>query len=124
MKIGELSNRTGASIRSLRYYEENDLLTPTRLPSGYRIYEESDVVLVSHIQALIEAGFTSAKIKQILPFLTNFEEGVELTCSPDVLGEVIAEREGLVHRITVLKDSLKAFDAVISASRTGMRQAG
>ncbi|MGN0096335.1 MAG: MerR family DNA-binding transcriptional regulator [Corynebacterium sp.] len=34
MQIGELSRQTGVSIRSLRYYEEQNLLHPARLSSG------------------------------------------------------------------------------------------
>ena len=43
MRIGELSRRTGVPERLLRYYEEQDLLHPQRLPSGYREYTEEDV---------------------------------------------------------------------------------
>lgn len=38
MKIGELSARTGVSIRSLRYYEQQGLLAPARHENGYREY--------------------------------------------------------------------------------------
>ena len=38
MQIGELSARTGASVRMLRYYEEQGLLEPRRTGSGYRDY--------------------------------------------------------------------------------------
>ncbi|NED82406.1 MerR family DNA-binding transcriptional regulator, partial [Streptomyces sp. SID11233] len=34
MKIGELARRTGASVRSLRYYEQQGLLDSTRTPGG------------------------------------------------------------------------------------------
>ncbi|WP_440590039.1 MerR family DNA-binding transcriptional regulator [Mycolicibacterium hodleri] len=36
MKIGELAERTGASRRLLRYYEEQGLITPSRAVNGYR----------------------------------------------------------------------------------------
>jgi DNA-binding transcriptional MerR regulator len=38
LKIGELSKETGASIRSIRYYEQQGLMAPARLQNGYREY--------------------------------------------------------------------------------------
>lgn len=38
MRVGELSRRTGASVRSLRYYEECGLLASERAASGQRHY--------------------------------------------------------------------------------------
>ncbi|MFX3633934.1 MAG: MerR family DNA-binding transcriptional regulator [Candidatus Pristimantibacillus sp.] len=35
MKIGELAERSGSSIRSLRYYEQKELLAPIRQDNGY-----------------------------------------------------------------------------------------
>ena len=53
MRIGELSRRTGVSRRSLRYYEEQGLLGPARLPNGYREYDEHSVTVVRRIQILL-----------------------------------------------------------------------
>src|ERR1700754_3001209 len=52
VKIGELADRTGVSVRALRYYEERGVLRPDRTPSGYRIFADSDVHTVAHIQTL------------------------------------------------------------------------
>ena len=38
------------SLRSLRYYEEKELLSPTRLQNGYREYTESYIERVGFIQ--------------------------------------------------------------------------
>jgi len=42
MRIGELSARTGVSVRMLRHYEKEGLLHPSRLASGYRAYTSAD----------------------------------------------------------------------------------
>ncbi|MFB6640979.1 MerR family DNA-binding transcriptional regulator [Streptomyces chartreusis] len=39
MKIGELSSRTGVSVRLLRYYEEQGLLLSQRTAGGHRSYD-------------------------------------------------------------------------------------
>ncbi len=40
MRISEVSRRTGVSIRSLRYYEQKQLLCARRLENGYRDLDE------------------------------------------------------------------------------------
>lgn len=117
MRIGELSRRSRVSIRSLRYYEEQRLLHPTRLPSGYRVYEEADVIRVQRIQALLEAGLSTRKIEHILPCLAQHADGVALACS-DLYGQLVAERNELLTRIDTLRTSVEALEAVISASPT------
>lgn len=57
MRIGELAARTGSSVRSLRYYEQQGLLASTRGPNGYREYDDTAVALVREIRALLAAGF-------------------------------------------------------------------
>jgi DNA-binding transcriptional MerR regulator len=52
MRIGELSKRTGVSPRSLRYYEEQGLLTSSRSHAGQRHYSDAEVQRVSLIRQL------------------------------------------------------------------------
>ncbi len=115
MRIGELSLRSGVSIRSLRYYEEQRLLTPDRLPSGYRVYEEADMIRVQRIQALLAAGLGTRKIERILPCLARHDDGIALSCG-DLYDELVAERDDLRRRIDALRRSVDALEAVIAAS--------
>ena len=47
MKIGDLAQRTGVSVRMLRFYEAQGLLSPARNAAGYRLYGEADVAQVA-----------------------------------------------------------------------------
>ncbi|HEY0922241.1 MerR family transcriptional regulator [Rheinheimera pacifica] len=67
MRIGELSERTGVSIRMLRYYGTEGLLKPKRTSSGYRDYTQDEVQTVERIKLLGSAGMTLATIQQFLP---------------------------------------------------------
>ncbi len=69
MRIGELARRAQVSVRSLRYYEEQDLVPADRSPGGHREYTEADVGRVRFIQQLYSAGFASRAIARLLPFL-------------------------------------------------------
>ena len=64
--IKELAKNTGASIRSLRHYEEVGLLTASRLPNGYRIYDETAIDTVKKIQLYLTLGLGTAQIKGIM----------------------------------------------------------
>ena len=40
--VGQLAELAGVSTRTLRYYEEEGLLRPSRAESGYRVYAASE----------------------------------------------------------------------------------
>jgi DNA-binding transcriptional MerR regulator len=67
MLIGELAQLTSVSPRLLRYYEQQGLLTSTRLPNGYRDYAESAPMIVGQIRALLDAGLPTDVIREVLP---------------------------------------------------------
>ena len=112
MKIGELSRRTGASVRALRYYEEQGLLSPARLPSGYRDYEERSVVTVHRIRIMLSAGLGTAAIAEILPNVVD--DSVVLTgrC-PELHEGLAAERARITERIQALEATRDILDSLI-----------
>ena len=66
MNISKLSNKTGASVRSLRYYEEKGLLESNRLENGYRNFDEVMVDRVKIIQMYLSVGITTEEIAEII----------------------------------------------------------
>jgi DNA-binding transcriptional MerR regulator len=110
MRIGELSRRTGASPRALRYYEEQGLLSPTRLPSGYREYGERDVMTVRRIQVLISAGLGTSLIAEIVPCVED--DTVVLAGKCPELIEGLAQERG---RITAAIDDLTAARDILDS---------
>jgi DNA-binding transcriptional MerR regulator len=66
VKIGELAKRTGVSVRSLRYYEEQGLLSAMRLDNGYREYSSLAVDQVQTIQFYLALGISTEQIKSFL----------------------------------------------------------
>jgi DNA-binding transcriptional MerR regulator len=71
MRIGQLAQLCNVSTRSLRYYEEQQLLRSNRNLNGYRDYPDSAVEAVRQIQALIGAGFNADTIRKVLPCLNG-----------------------------------------------------
>src|SRR5438552_3958959 len=67
MKIGGLAKRTGVSVRTLHYYEQVGLLTPSnRTHTGHRVYFAADVARLHQIKSLQQLGFSLAEIRLCL----------------------------------------------------------
>lgn len=114
MRIGDLSQRTGASQRSLRYYERQGLLQPARTANGYRHYDESAVDSVQTIRTLLAAGLSTPTIAQLLPCV-RLIGGRAVPCS-DLLGDLHAERARIDAQIGSLASSQQILDDVIAAA--------
>jgi DNA-binding transcriptional MerR regulator len=63
LTIGELSHLTGASVRSIRHYDEHGLLASVRATNGYRRFPQKAVTQVRQIQRMIATGFTIEDIR-------------------------------------------------------------
>ena len=62
LSIGELARQSGASVRSIRHYDLQGLLTSRRAENGYRVFPIAAVTQVRQIGRLIAAGFSLADI--------------------------------------------------------------
>ncbi|MFD4403392.1 MerR family transcriptional regulator [Nocardia sp. NPDC058499] len=113
MRIGELARRTGVSERSLRYYEEQMLLTADRTPGGHRDYPEPAVDRVIYIQELFAAGLCSKKIVQILPCMRDTDGGAGEHATPELVTELEVERDRINRMIADLVRSREVLDEVI-----------
>ena len=67
LKIGELAKRSGATTKTVRYYELMGLLhEPERTESGYRLYDEEDVERLTFIRKAKSLGFSLTEIGETL----------------------------------------------------------
>ena len=113
MRIGDLSKRTGVSSRSLRYYEEQGLLTSSRSDAGQRHYSEIDVERVALIRQLFDAGMSSRVIAAVLPC-------VDTPTDPDITESafmtMMHERDRIDADIAHLIETRDALDVLIKAN--------
>ncbi|MGC7098357.1 MerR family transcriptional regulator [Amycolatopsis lurida] len=122
MRISELARRTGVSQRLLRYYEEQGLLRPQRLPSGYRVYDESDVTTVEHIRNLLAAGLSTTTIADLLPCMGSAGGQLIADC-PELLVDLHRERARLTAEITELTTARSTLDQVIATAPPSVEHA-
>ncbi|WP_342601144.1 MerR family transcriptional regulator [Psychrobacillus sp. FSL H8-0483] len=65
--IGDLAKLSNSTVRTLRYYDEIGLLTPSHLSDGgHRYYSEQEVIKLQYIKVLKEMGFNLIAIQQML----------------------------------------------------------
>ncbi len=66
MTIGEVARTAGVATPTLRYYEEEGLLSPTRRsPAGYRLYDAQAVEQLRFIRSAQAVGFTLDDIRTL-----------------------------------------------------------
>jgi DNA-binding transcriptional MerR regulator len=124
MRIGELSRRTGASVRSLRYYEEQGLLLSSRSEGGHRVYSDAAIDRVIRIQELYAAGLRSATIAHVLPCMRDVDGGPNERATPRLVEVLEGERVRIERQIVEMKRTRDVLDEVIAnAANSQQREA-
>lgn len=99
MKIGELANRTGSSVETIRYYEQQNLLPPAaRTTANYRMYGETHVRRLQFIRHCRSLDMTLDEIRTLLALRDKPE--ADCTGVNHVLDRHIGH---VAHRIEELK---------------------
>ena len=105
MQIGQVADRTGLSLRTIRFYEENGLVIPTaRSEGGFRLYSGTDVARLEVIKRMKPLGFTLEEMQELLSLLADLDSGAgdreQLTDRLRMFHEVATAR------VTALKEQL------------------
>jgi DNA-binding transcriptional MerR regulator len=112
MRIGELSRETGVSIRLLRYYEQQGLLTSQRSEGGHRHYDSEAPATVARIRTLLAAGLPTRIIRDLMPCFDG--DGVTLqACVHDHLRDQLAD---LDSRMAELNRARTTLSEILDAS--------
>ena len=69
MQIGELAQRSGLSVKALRYYEYIGVLAaPPRTAGGYRDYDDVAVGRLEFVRAAQAVGLTLGEIREVIAY--------------------------------------------------------
>ena len=77
MTIKEVEQCLGVPRATVRFYEKEGLLSPTRGENGYREYSEEDVVQLKKIIILRKLGFAVSDIEDVLDGAKPMSEALE-----------------------------------------------
>lgn len=69
IKIGELADRTGATVETIRYYEKESLLPePSRSEGNYRLYREDHIERLQFILHCRALDMTLDEVRTLLQY--------------------------------------------------------
>ena len=73
-QIGEVAERTGLSLRTIRYYEEVGLVVPSsRSQGGFRLYTEADIARLELVMRMKPLDFSLEEMRDLLTALDGLE---------------------------------------------------
>ena len=109
MRIGEVAKKAGASVRSIRHYEQAGLIRALRGSNGYRDFGADAVLTVRRIARMIRLGFGTAEIATFLNCIVD--DPAEVTACESVAAahrEKLAEIERLIADLEARRKTLLA----------------
>ena len=116
LRSGELAERAGVNVQTLRYYERRGLLAaPARRPSGQREYAPDAVGLLQTIKAAQRLGFTLAEIEELLTLSEHRSGTGELRRRA---AAKVVEIDAKIAHLTRMRQALEAVMAADCASLT------
>ena len=125
LHIGEVAERVGLSLRTVRYYEEQGLFEPAgRTEGGFRLYTDREVDRLLLIKQMKPLGFTVQQMRELLG-------AHDTLASEDAEARSAAERriagfhEQAVQRCEELRDQLaraEEFARQLGAHDPGARR--
>ena len=67
IRIGELARRVGVRSSAIRYYEAHGIVSSgTRLPNGYRLYDDASLKQLRFLRRAQSFGMTLSEIRSLL----------------------------------------------------------
>jgi MerR family transcriptional regulator, thiopeptide resistance regulator len=107
-KTKELAKLSGISIRTLHYYDQIGLLSPTKRTEGnYRIYNESDVDMLQQILFLKEMGLKLQQIRVLIKNLNTDKRLKILETHLETLNHELERKKLLIENVKKTIKELK-----------------
>lgn len=115
-KIGDVADMLGTTIRTIRYYEEEGLLTPARTDGGTRLYSNRHIDRLRAILRLAQGGYSLETIRELARTREQCTTG-------DETGKAVATRlEALLADIDRRMHELRSLALEIRSARNTVQQ--
>jgi DNA-binding transcriptional MerR regulator len=108
LSIGLVARRTGATVPTIRYYEEIGLLPPaSRTAAGQRSYGEPAVRRLVFIRRCRDFGFSIEQVRELVGLIDHPER--PCTEARDIASNHLAALRARLAELQALESSLAAF---------------
>ena len=115
MNIGQAARASGLPPKTIRYYEDIDLIRPSRGDNGYRDFGEADIHKLDFLARSRSLGFSIDDCRTLLSLYEDSDRAsseVKRIASQHLtrIGEKIDELEGLRRTLELLIDRCHGDD--------------
>jgi len=118
LTIGELAEKSGINVRTIKFWEEKGLIAPhRRTEGGFRLYRPGEVVLLRFIKDLQAFNYTLAEIGNILRLAGPDLGATDADLADMPLAEIEktgAALEFLVERMREVRDASSRVETVFA----------
>jgi MerR family transcriptional regulator, copper efflux regulator len=118
LTIGELAEKSGINVRTIKFWEEKGLIAPhRRTEGGFRLYRPGEVVLLTFIKDLQAFNYTLAEIGNILRLAGPDLGATDSDLADMPLAEIEktgAALEFLVERMREVRDASSRVETVFA----------
>lgn len=124
LQIGEVADRVGLSLRTVRYYEETGLLEPeARTDGGFRLYTHRHVQRLEVIKQLKPLGFNLHEMRELLDTHDRLHDPDADEGSRDAARERLAEYAEIAQKgCDRLREQLRRGEAFLNQLRRDSRR--
>jgi MerR family transcriptional regulator, repressor of the yfmOP operon len=116
LTIRDAAERLNVTPRTLKYYEERGLVSPSRSEGRYRLYSEQDLEKFARILRLRSLGFSLQGITEILKrpldAVNEGRSGYSMASLRDIKSALTQQLESVDARIASVRRELKEAQAV------------
>jgi len=107
LTIGKVAKLTGFSTSAIRYYERQGLLRPSRLPTGYRLYDENAIKTLRFLRQAQNLGITLKEIGQLLDLTYRGRRPCKAV--RELAHRHLADLETKIRQLESLRTALRAL---------------
>ncbi|MCO5073453.1 MAG: Cu(I)-responsive transcriptional regulator [Rhizobiaceae bacterium] len=110
MNVGQAAAASGLRAKTIRYYEEIGLISPTRAPNGYRDYDSDDIHRLSFLRRARGLGFSVEECRQLMALYRDRSRA-----SHDVRQIAVSHVEAIEEKIRELQSMRGTLQKLIHA---------